>query len=151
MILTGLASTICCTLLKLCKELSIVLGKTNIALMLAADDSDNPVYGRTNNPYDLTRTSGGSSGGEGAIIGAGGSILGIGSDIGGSIRLPSAHCGIFGLKPTSGRLTLSGHAEVYRGMEAIMAQMGPMGRSTSNLNSRLISCRTSISCFTTNT
>ncbi|EFC41224.1 predicted protein [Naegleria gruberi] len=112
---------------------AIVLGKTNVALMLAADDSDNPVYGRTNNPFDLTRTSGGSSGGEGAIIGAGGSILGIGSDIGGSIRLPSSHCGIFGLKPTSGRLTLSGHAELYRGMEAIMSQMGPMGRSTSNL------------------
>lgn len=112
---------------------AIVLGKTNVAFMLAADDSDNPVYGRTNNPFDLTRTSGGSSGGEGSIIGAGGSILGIGSDIGGSIRLPSSHCGIFGLKPTSGRLTMEGHAEIYTGMEAIMAQMGPMGRSASNL------------------
>lgn len=67
-------------------------------------DCSNPIYGQTVNPHNLQKTSGGSSGGEGALIGGGGSLLGIGSDIGGSIRIPSAFCGICGFKPTSGRL-----------------------------------------------
>lgn len=67
-------------------------------------DCSNPIYGQTVNPHNLQKTSGGSSGGEGALIGGGGSLLGIGSDIGGSIRIPSAFCGICGFKPTTGRI-----------------------------------------------
>lgn len=72
-------------------------------------ESDNPVYGRTNNPYDTGRTAGGSSGGEGALIGAGASPFGIGSDIGGSIRMPASFCGCFGHKPTNRLVPLTGH------------------------------------------
>lgn len=67
-------------------------------------DCGNPIYGQTVNPHNLQKTSGGSSGGEGALIGGGGSLLGIGSDIGGSIRIPASFCGICGFKPTSGRV-----------------------------------------------
>ena len=71
-------------------------------------ESNNPVYGRTNNPWDLDRTPGGSSGGKAAIIAAGGSPLGLGGDFGGSIRVPAHFCGIHGLRPTSGRSTNEG-------------------------------------------
>lgn len=67
-------------------------------------DCSNPIYGQTLNPCNLQKTPGGSSGGEGALIGGGGSILGIGTDIGGSIRIPASFCGICGFKPTSRRL-----------------------------------------------
>lgn len=67
-------------------------------------DCSNPIYGQTVNPHNLQKTSGGSSGGEGALIGGGGSPLGIGTDIGGSIRIPASFCGICGFKPTTGRL-----------------------------------------------
>ena len=77
--------------------------------LLFAFESDNLVFGRTNNPYDLSRTSGGSSGGEAALIAACGSPLGLGSDAAGSVRLPAAFCGIAGIKPTSGRLPRTGH------------------------------------------
>ncbi|HRE26460.1 MAG TPA: amidase family protein, partial [Anaerolineales bacterium] len=83
----------------------IFLAKTNVAQLLFYVESDNPVYGRTNNPWDLTRTCGGSTGGEAALIAAQASPLGIGGDIGGSIREPAHFCGIAGFKPTSGRLT----------------------------------------------
>lgn len=73
-------------------------------------DCSNIIYGQTVNPHNLKKTSGGSSGGEAALIGGGGSILGIGSDIGGSIRIPAAFCGICGLKPTVGRLRSSSFA-----------------------------------------
>lgn len=91
---------------------AILLGKTNVPTGGGGIECDNAVYGRTNNPYDLARTPGGSSGGEAAIIAAGGSPLGLGSDSGGSIRLPAHNCGIAGLKPTAGRVpfTGAGHA-----------------------------------------
>lgn len=79
---------------------AIPIALTNVPEMVLWWDSDNKLYGRTNNPYDLSRIVGGSSGGEGAIISAAGSIFGVGSDIGGSIRIPSLCCGIFGFKPT---------------------------------------------------
>lgn len=81
---------------------AILLGLTNTSELCMWPESGNRVYGLTRNPYDPRRTSGGSSGGEGAAIGAGGSPLGLGSDVGGSIRIPSAFCGIFGHKPTPG-------------------------------------------------
>lgn len=67
-------------------------------------ECSNPIYGETVNPHNLQKTPGGSSGGEGALIGGGGSLLGLGSDIGGSIRIPASFCGICGFKPTAGRL-----------------------------------------------
>ena len=114
---------------------AIILGKTNIMQYLAGWESDNPVYGRTNNPWDLERSPGGSSGGESAIIAAGGSPLGLGGDLGGSVRVP-AHCtGIFGLKPTSNRLTTEDDPGglVAAGQEAIVAQPGPMARTVADL------------------
>jgi amidase len=88
---------------------AILLGKTNLPELALAFATDNLVYGRTNNPYDLSRTPGGSSGGEAAIMAAGGSPLGLGNDFGGSIRLPSHWCGIAGIKPTSGRVPRTGN------------------------------------------
>jgi len=114
---------------------AIILGKTNIMQYLAGWESDNPVYGRTNNPWDLERSPGGSSGGESAIIAAGGSPLGLGGDLGGSVRVP-AHCtGIFGLKPTSNRLTTEDDPGGLgaAGQEAIVAQPGPMARTVADL------------------
>ena len=80
---------------------AIVLGKTNLPQLMIWHESDNPVYGRTNNPWNLARTCGGSTGGEAAIVAARGSPLGIGNDLGGSIRVPCHFCGIHGIRPTS--------------------------------------------------
>src|ERR1700753_433092 len=86
----------------------IILGKTNVPELAGAIETDNLVYGRTNNPYDLARTPGGSSGGEAAIVSAGGSPLGLGTDAGGSIRIPAHFCGLAAIKPTSGRVPRTG-------------------------------------------
>lgn len=114
---------------------AVVLGKTNVAQLLFYVESDNPVWGRTNNPWDLERTPGGSTGGEAALIAAEASPLGIGGDIGGSIREPAAFCGIAGLKPTSNRLTnLDTRGGIFPGGQgAIVAQPGPMARSVADL------------------
>lgn len=103
----------------------IPLCKTNVPQWLLYYESDNPVYGRTQNPHDLLRTAGGSSGGEGALVAAGASPIGVGSDIGGSIRIPSHFCGVTGIKPTEGRCN---DATVFmpRGQHAILAQVGPI-------------------------
>ena len=85
------------------KEGAIVLGKSNVSQLLASIESQNPVYGITNNAYSLKHSSGGSSGGEGAIISAGGSPIGLGTDIGGSVRIPAAFNGICAIKPTNQR------------------------------------------------
>src|SRR5580692_5019163 len=82
----------------------IILGKTNVPELAGAIETDNLVYGRTNNPYDLAHTPGGSSGGESAIVAACGSPLGLGTDAGGSIRIPAHFCGLAAIKPTSGRV-----------------------------------------------
>jgi amidase len=87
---------------------AIFLGKTNVPELAGAVETDNLVYGRTNNPYDLARTPGGSSGGEAAIISACGSPLGLGTDAGGSIRIPAHFCGLAAIKPTSGRVPRTG-------------------------------------------
>jgi fatty acid amide hydrolase len=112
---------------------AIVLGKTNVPQLMLLHETDNPVYGRTNNPWNLKRSPGGSTGGEAAIIAAGGSPLGLGSDLGGSIRQPAHSCGICGLKPTTGRLNGGGKRSNFRGMEAIGVQPGPMARSVADL------------------
>lgn len=114
---------------------AIVLGKTNIIQTLAGWESDNPVYGRTNNPWNPDRSPGGSSGGEAAIIAAGGSALGLAGDFGGSIRLPAHFCGVHGFKPTSGRLSNDDFATglLGNGQEAIIPQPGPIARSVADL------------------
>ena len=87
----------------LMNEGGIVLGKTNVPQLLIFIESDNRVYGKTNNPHNPKFAPGGSSGGEGAIIGASASPVGIGSDLGGSVRFPAAFCGICSIKPTMWR------------------------------------------------
>jgi Asp-tRNA(Asn)/Glu-tRNA(Gln) amidotransferase A subunit family amidase len=88
---------------------AIILGVTNTPEFLMAWETDNLLYGRTNSPWDLSRTPGGSSGGEAAAIAAGMSAGGVGSDGGGSIRVPAHFSGICGLKPTPGRSPSTGH------------------------------------------
>lgn len=112
---------------------AIILGKTNVPQLVMLNESDNPVYGRTNNPWNLERAVGGSSGGCAATIAAGGSPLSLGSDIGGSLRLPANACGVHSLKPTSTRLTMRGHADVFPGQEAIVCQPGPLARTVADL------------------
>lgn len=111
----------------------IVLGLTNLPELCLACESDNLVYGRTNNPYDLTRTPGGSSGGEAATIAAGGSPLGLGTDSGGSIRMPAHFCGVAGLKATWGRVPLTGVFPPPLGMNARIRHAGPLARSVEDL------------------
>jgi len=112
---------------------AIVLGKTNVPEFCLAFETNNGVYGRTNNPYDTTRTPGGSSGGEAAIIAAGGSPLGLGSDTGGSIRLPSHFSGIAGIRPSSGRVPRTGHWPPLNGAFDPLTQIGPMARRVEDL------------------
>jgi amidase len=115
---------------------AIILGKTNTPELTIERgfETDNEVYGRTNNPFDVTRTCGGSSGGAAAIIAAGGSPLDIGSDTGGSIRVPAHCCGITGLRPTSGRVPRTGHIVPY-GLGSLdsLTTLGPMARAVEDL------------------
>jgi fatty acid amide hydrolase 2 len=92
---------------------AIPLGVSNMPEWGMWVETYNGVYGRTNNPHDIRRTAGGSSGGEGALVAAGASAFGIGSDIGGSVRMPAAFCGTFGHKPSNGLLPLTGHYPVH--------------------------------------
>ena len=113
---------------------AIILGKTNTPEFTLAGITDNAVYGRTNNPYDVERSPAGSSGGAGAILAAGGSALDLGSDTGGSIRMPSHYCGIAGIKPTSGRVPRTGHAISFEvGALDAFTQIGPMARHVEDL------------------
>jgi fatty acid amide hydrolase len=112
---------------------AIILGKTNAAQLLIYIESDNPVYGRTNNPWNLDRTPGGSSGGEGAIIAAGGSPLGLGTDVGGSLRVPATFCGIVSLKPTAGRTPDAGRYSFPIGERAIVSQVGALARQVADV------------------
>jgi Asp-tRNA(Asn)/Glu-tRNA(Gln) amidotransferase A subunit family amidase len=112
---------------------AIILGTTNAPELLMAWETDNLLYGRTNNPWDLSRTAGGSSGGEAAAIAAGCSAGGVGSDGGGSIRVPAHFSGICGLKPTPGRIPATGHFPISVGPFALIGVVGPMARTVSDL------------------
>jgi Asp-tRNA(Asn)/Glu-tRNA(Gln) amidotransferase A subunit family amidase len=112
---------------------AIILGATNSAELLMAWETDNLLYGRTNNPWDLDRTPGGSSGGEAAAIASGMSAGGVGSDGGGSIRVPAHFSGICGLKPTPGRIPSTGHFPPSGGPFALLGVVGPMARTVSDL------------------
>jgi amidase len=112
---------------------AIILGVTNTPELLMAWETDNLLYGRTNNPWDLSRTPGGSSGGEAAAIAAGMSAGGVGSDGGGSIRVPAHFSGICGLKPTPGRIPATGHFPASAGPFALLGVVGPMARTVDDL------------------
>ena len=120
---------------------AIILGKTNVPEFVKRIQTDNAAFGRTNNPWDLCRTPGGSSGGAAAAIAAGLSFLELGSDIGGSIRIPSHFCGVYGLKTTAGRVSAKGHVASARpsrlpaGCEELfsLASFGPIARSIEDL------------------
>ena len=118
---------------RLKKAGAIVLGNTNVPEMLMAYHTENPLYGRTNSPWDLDRTPGGSSGGDAAAIAAGLCAAGIGSDGGGSIRLPAHFSGICGLKPTPGRIPSTRHWPESGGPFALLGVVGPMARSVEDL------------------
>ena len=112
---------------------AILLGNTNVPEFLMAYETDNSLYGRTNSPWDVERTPGGSSGGEAAAIAAGCSAGGVGSDGGGSIRIPAHYTGICGLKPTPGRVPSSGHYPVSAGPFAQLGVVGPMARTVADV------------------
>ena len=113
---------------------AIILGKTNTPEMAIPYETDNPVFGRTNHPDDISRTPGGSSGGEAAAIAAGLSPAGIGSDLSGSIRVPAHFCGIVGLKPTTGRVPMDGHIPTAPLPLSLGACIGPMARRVEDLS-----------------
>jgi amidase len=112
---------------------AILLGKTNTSELTLSFETSNLVYGLTNNPFDLERSPGGSSGGAAAIIAAGGSPFDIGSDYGGSIRLPSHFCGIAGLKPSTGRVPRTGNIYPFGGIQDSFQQIGPLARHVDDL------------------
>lgn len=115
---------------------AIVFGKTNVPVMLEDLQTNNPIFGRSNNPWNIERTTGSSSGGAAAAVASGMVPCEIGSDIGGSIRQPAHYCGILGLKPTEHRVSLAGHIpglpNTPRAVR-IMASIGPMARTVDDL------------------
>ena len=112
---------------------AIILGTTNCPEFLMAYETDNRLYGRTSNPWDLKRTAGGSSGGESAAIAAGLSACGLGSDGGGSVRTPAHFTGICALKPTPGRIPTAGHLPDNTGPFALLGTVGPMARTIADV------------------
>ena len=112
---------------------AVVLGKTNCPEFLSSYETDNYLTGRTNNPWNVDRTAGGSSGGEAAAIAAFCSPGGIGSDGGGSIRVPAHFCGITGLKPTPGRVPATGHFPLINHPGGLLGVAGPMARTVQDV------------------
>jgi amidase len=112
---------------------AVIFGKTNVPLMLADWQSFNEVYGTTNNPWDLSRTPGGSSGGSAAALAAGLSALELGSDIGASIRNPAHYCGVLGHKPSWGIVPLRGHSAIGSLAMADISVAGPLARAAEDL------------------
>ncbi len=113
----------------------ILIGKTNVAMLLADYQTNNPIFGRTNNPWNLERTSGGSSGGAAVAVAGGLSPFDIGTDLSGSVRIPAAFCGVFGLKPTENRVPLTG---LMPGLDPrrsvrLMSCAGPIARTVDDL------------------
>ncbi len=121
------------TVARLRKAGAIPIGVTNVSELCMWMESSNPVYGRTSNPYDPTRIVGGSSGGEGAIIGAGASPFGLGSDVGGSIRMPAFFNGVFGHKPSGGAVPSTGQYPGAEGEVLRYLTTGPLARRASDL------------------
>lgn len=117
---------------------AVILGKTNVPPGLADWQSANPVYGRTVNPYDPARSPGGSSGGSAAALAMGFSAVEIGTDIGGSVRVPAAFCGVYGLKTSHGALSLVGHTAGGATLTPLeLSVAGPLARSAEDLEAML--------------
>jgi amidase len=114
---------------------AVILGKTNVPPWLADYQSNNPIYGRTRNPWDLSRTPGGSSGGSAAALAAGMVPLEFGSDIGGSIRMPAHFCGVYGHKPSYGLVPTRGSSPPYvpDGAPVVLVVVGPLARTAADL------------------
>lgn len=115
---------------------AILIGKTNCPRMCLDVQTDNELFGRTRNPFDVERTCGGSSGGEAAAVAAGLSPLGLGSDTAGSVRIPASYCGVYGLKPSQGALSRDGLAPPYPGavnLDHHLSTLGPLARSVRDL------------------
>lgn len=115
---------------------AILLGKTNVPPLSADYRADNPIFGRTNNPWNLERTPGGSTGGGAAAVAAGLSAFDVGSDLAGSVRTPAHFCGLFGLKPTERRIPNTGHIPEPPGLPRAVRHMnvlGPLARSVEDL------------------
>src|SRR5882724_3999981 len=114
---------------------AVIWGKTNVPFMLSDFQSFNPIHGTTNNPYDVARVPGGSSGGAGAALATGVTPLEIGSDIGGSLRHPANYCGVVSLKPTWGALPQRGHVPPPPGVavDTDLNVVGPMARNIGDL------------------
>ena len=117
-------------------EGAIIIGKTNLSVLAMDMQSDNPIFGKTNNPWDTTKTSGGSSGGCATALATGMTPLSFGNDLAGSIRLPSAYCGVYGFKPSFGAVSLQGiqtdPAEKVNGLKSL-AVAGPLARNIDDL------------------
>ncbi len=117
-------------------EGAIIIGKTNLSVLAMDMQSDNPIFGKTNNPWDTTKTSGGSSGGCATALATGMAPLSFGNDLAGSIRLPSAYCGVYGFKPSFGAVSLQGiqtdPAEKVNGLKSL-AVAGPLARNIDDL------------------
>ena len=122
------------TVARLLSAGAVIWGKTNVPLMLGDWQSFNDIYGCTNNPWDLTRTPGGSSGGSAAALATGMASLELGSDIGASIRNPAHYCGVFGHKPTYGLVPDGGHAVPGALVSSDIAVCGPLARSAADLD-----------------
>ena len=120
---------------------AVLLGATNVPETLMDGQSFNDIYGTTNNPWDVSLTPGGSSGGTAASLAAGMAYLSIGSDIGGSIRAPASFCGIYGHKPTLDIVPLTGHSpgglQGAPGFSTLLAAAGPMARTAEDLEAAL--------------
>ncbi|AXI09863.1 amidase [Oceanobacillus zhaokaii] len=113
---------------------AIILGKTNTPTLCFNQETENKLYGRTNNPWDVTKTAGGSSGGEGALLAVGGSAVGIASDIGGSIRIPAHFNGVVGFKPGMNQVSAEGHFPLPSNpIQERMFAVGPMGKSVRDM------------------
>lgn len=116
---------------------AILMGKTNVPPLSADYRADNPIFGRTNNPWDLSRTPGGSTGGGSAAVSGGLSVFDVGSDLAGSVRTPAHYCGLFGLKPTERRVPNTGHIPEPPGLPRAVRHMnvlGPLARSVDDLS-----------------
>jgi Asp-tRNA(Asn)/Glu-tRNA(Gln) amidotransferase A subunit family amidase len=93
---------------------AVLFVKTNVPQTMFAFECSNPIWGKTTNPYNVNFTCGGSSGGEAALLAMDGSAVGIGSDIGGSLRIPAAYCGIYSLKPSAARISTAGACGTFK-------------------------------------
>ncbi|KAI9719854.1 MAG: hypothetical protein M1828_006075 [Chrysothrix sp. TS-e1954] len=118
---------------------AVFIGKTNLPQSIMWCETDNPLFGRTSHPRDPALTPGGSSGGEAALLALHGALIGWGTDIGGSVRIPAHMCGIYGFKPSSGRLPYQGVSVTTSGQEHVPSVIGPMARSLPLLRTAMTS------------